>query len=261
MNSLVEGESRGLPVDRRRRMRTVVLGTTTLSLLSLAAFAMLGVALITLFQRRRFYCEAIATPTARAILWMWGVRVMLHRNEPLSESQTIYISNHTSTLDVFILIALGLPNTRFFLWGGTRKWLPMALMGHLIGTFYTPSQTDRANRVKCFQRAERVLRRTGESVYLSPEGRRITDGTIGPFNKGAFHLATHLKAPIVPLYIDTPEEINPGLGFSTLPGIVNVYRTPSIPTCDWKLDELEINKERVMQLYVEFQRKLREKKQ
>ncbi|HEU4342433.1 MAG TPA: lysophospholipid acyltransferase family protein [Candidatus Binatia bacterium] len=261
MNSLIETESRGLPADRRRSMRTAGLGAATLLLLSVAALAMLVTAVITLFRRRRLYCEAIAASTARAILRMWGVRFRVHQTEPFPESQTIYISNHTSTLDVFILIALMLPNTRFFMWGGTRKWVPMAVMGHLTGTFYTPSQTNRANRVKCFQRAERVLRRTGESVYLSPEGRRVTDGTIGPFNKGAFHLATNLKAPIVPLYIDTPQEINPGLGFSALPGIINVYRRPSIPTCEWKLDELEMNKNRVRQLYVQFERELREKKQ
>lgn len=260
MNSLVETESRDLPLDRRRPMRTALLGAATLSLLGVAALAMLGAAVITLFQRRRFYSETIATPMARVILRMWGVRATVHQTEPFPESQTIYISNHTSTLDVFIVTALGLPNTRFFMWGRTRKWVPMAVMGHLIGTFYTPSQTNRAKRVKCFQRAERVLRRTGESVYLSPEGRRVTDGTIGPFNKGAFHLATNLKAPIVPLYIDTPEEINPGLGFSALPGVVDVYVRPSIPTCEWKLDELEMNRERVRQLYVKFERELREKK-
>ncbi len=57
-----------------------------------------------------------------------------------------------------------------------------------------------------------MLRRTGESVYLSPEGKRITDGTIGHFNKGAFHLATNLQVPILPFYIDIPPEIDPQMG-------------------------------------------------
>ena len=60
--------------------------------------------------------------------------------------------------------------------------------------------------MRCFQAAERVLRRTGDSVYLSPEGTRITGGTIGHFNKGTFHLATDLRVPIVPLFIDIPPE-------------------------------------------------------
>ena len=40
----------------------------------------------------------------------------------------------------------------------------------------------------------------------SPEGARITTGEIGHFNKGAFHLATSLRAPIVPLYLEIPRD-------------------------------------------------------
>ena len=70
-----------------------------------------------------------------------------------------------------------------------------------MGTFFTVPQSDPAERARIFARADRVLRRTGESVYLSPEGERVTTGTVGHFNKGAFHLATDLHAPIVPMFI------------------------------------------------------------
>jgi putative phosphoserine phosphatase/1-acylglycerol-3-phosphate O-acyltransferase len=258
---LVERRSPDVTLDRRplklrRPIRAIFLIAATLSLMSLVAAAMLAVAVVTLFRARRFYKEVMATWLARTILRMWGIKVKVRQDRPFPKTQAIYISNHTSTLDVFVLISLGLPNTRFFIWGGTRKWLPMAVIGYLIGTFYTPSQTRPSDRVKCFQKAERVLRRTGESVYLSPEGARITTGKIGPFNKGAFHLATNLKAPIVPLYIDIPPESNPGLGFEALPGTVHVYVQPVIPTSGWKLDDLVTNKQRMRALYVEMQSKL-----
>jgi len=252
MSSAIESEAGDLTAALRPggALRTGCLLAATLALMSLAAFAMLAVAAVTWFRMRRFYTEVLATGLARTILKMWGVRVTFHQDQPFAKCQTIYVSNHTSTLDVFILIALGLPNARFFVFGGTRKWLPMAVIGHLIGTFFTPPQTTRADRVKCFERAERVLRRTGESVYLSPEGERITTGQIGPFNKGAFHLATNLRAPIVPLYIDIPPETNPGLGFAPLPGTVHVYMKPPIETCQWQLDDLESNKKQVRDFYI-----------
>jgi 1-acyl-sn-glycerol-3-phosphate acyltransferase len=56
------------------------------------------------------------------------------------------------------------------------------------------------------------LERTGESVYLSPEGERVTGGRVGHFNKGAFHLATDLHAPIVPLFLRIPRAMDPGKG-------------------------------------------------
>ena len=259
MSSAIENKSSDFTaaLGLGNSLRTGCLIAATLTLMSMGALAMLVVAVLTLFRTRRFYAEVMAARLARAVLRMWGVRVKFQQDQPFAASQTIYVSNHTSTLDVFILIALGLPNTRFFMFGGTRKWLPMAVIGHLIGTFYTPPQTRRSDRVKCFERAERVLRRTGESVYLSPEGARITTGQIGSFNKGAFHLATNLKAPIVSLFIDIPHYMDPGLGFAPLPGTVQVYMKTPISTSLWELDDLESNKTRIRDFYIKMHHELK----
>lgn len=238
------------------QLRGPLLIMATLSITSIAAVVMLTVAFFTLFRTRRFYAEVLAKWPARAILWMWGIRVTVHADKPFPEEQTVYISNHTSTLDVFILMSLGLPNTRFFFWGGTRKWIPLTIICYLIGTFYTPSQKNRADRVRCFQSANRVLRRTKGSVYLSPEGVRVTTGKIGPFNKGAFHLATSLRVPILPLYIKIPPEINPGTGLIPRPGMTHVYVKPEIPCHDWRLEDLVKNKEMVREYYLSLHQKL-----
>ena len=81
-------------------------------------------------------------------------------------------------------------------------------------------------------------------------------GGISRFNRGAFHLATNLKAPIVPIFIAIPPHINPGRGYGLLPGVVRVYINPPIPTADWKLEDLEQNKEIVRDLYVDWNRRL-----
>jgi 1-acyl-sn-glycerol-3-phosphate acyltransferase len=163
-------------------------------------------------------------------------------------------------MDVFVLLALGLPNVRFFMKGALRAVLPLGLMGTLMGTFWTYPQTMPRRRTKVFQGAERELRRTGESVFLSPEGKVTVGGVIGPFNKGAFHLATNLKAPIVPLYIAIPAPVDPGDNAympDVLGGVVNVYVQPPIPTADWKLDDLDDNRRRVRDLFVTLNERLR----
>jgi 1-acyl-sn-glycerol-3-phosphate acyltransferase len=225
-------------------------------LMTAGALVMLLVAVLTAFQLRRFYSEAIATPLGRITLRIWGVRMIVHPHEPFPPGQTIYISNHTSTVDVFALVALGLPNARFFLSGFLRKLLPLGLIGYLIGIFWTVPQEYPEMRRKIFQRAERVLRRTGESVYLSPEGERITTGEIGHFNKGAFHLATALKAPIVPMFIRIPREINPGKGLNARAGTVEVYFRPPIDTSQWRVEDLLENRKKVRDFYVEWHRVL-----
>ena len=235
------------------RARVIALSLASGLTISIAALALVPVAVVTLFRARPLYA-AVATRVARLVLRWWSIRVAVHQDRAFPRTQTIYVSNHSSTLDLFVLVALGLPNTRFFLSGFVRKYVPLGIIAYLMGTFFTVPQSKQAKRVRILQRADRVLRQTGESVYLSPEGGRITTGEIGHFNKGAFHLATSLKAPIVPLYFQIPREIDPGLGFDARPGTVHVHVMPAIETSGWRLEQLHENKERVRDMFVRWHR-------
>lgn len=213
------------------------------------ALVMLCAAALTGFRRRRVYSERIAAPLGRLLLRIFGVRFVVHAAAPFPQQQVVYISNHTSTIDMFVLIALALPNTRFFLSGHLRKLLPLGLIGYLIGIFWTVPQTFTEQRKAIFARAGRVLARSGESVYLSPEGERITSGRIGHFNKGAFHLAAALRAPIVPLFIAIPQAMDPGKGLDARPGTVHVHVGAPIATGDWRVADVERHRDAVRAHY------------
>ena len=217
--------------------------------MTLGALVMLCVALLTGFQCRRLYSERMAGPIGRMLLRIFGVRFVVHTAAPFPQHQAVYISNHTSTIDLFVLIALGLPNARFFLSGYLRKLLPLGLIGYLIGIFWTVPQDFPQRRREIFMRAARVLERSGESVYLSPEGERITTGRIGHFNKGAFHLATALRAPIVPLFITIPRGINPGKGLDARAGTVHVHVAAPIDTREWREEDVERNRDAMRRFY------------
>ena len=233
-------------------LRKVILGVCGALILTIGSLVMLVTAVLTLFQTRRFCSERIARTMGYLAVRCSGVRMVVHRVEPLPDTQTVYISNHTSTLDVFVTTALGLPNTRYFLSGYLRKILPLGLIGYLIGVFWTAPQRFPEKRRKIFQRADRILRRTGESVCLTPEGARIRTGEIGHFNRGAFHLATCLEANLVPIYVHIAEETGAGLNLVSGPGCVDVYFLPTISTTGWSVDALDQNRDRVRNLYVKF---------
>jgi 1-acyl-sn-glycerol-3-phosphate acyltransferase len=213
------------------------------------AVLMLPVGMLTLFRMRRLYAS-MAQRLSLAILALHGVRVEVHADRPFTSMQTVYVSNHTSTLDLFVLVALGLPNCRFFLSGFLRKILPLGVIAWMMGTFFTVPQDRSADRTRIFKRAAETLRRTGESVYLSPEGGRILTGEIGPFNKGSFHLATTLKVPITPMYIRIPRSVDPGLGYGARPGTVHVHVLNPIDTSTWIEADLQANTARVRELFI-----------
>ena len=236
------------------RMKTARIGfamrvAASMGVMSIGAIVMLCAAMLTGFRLRRFYSERIAGPMGKVLLWIFGVRFVVHAAQPFPQRQVVYISNHTSTIDMFVLIALGLPNARFFLSGFLRRLLPLGLIGYLIGIFWTVPQDYRERRRAIFMRAARVLERSGESVYLSPEGERITGGRIGRFNKGAFHLATALAAPIVPLFIAIPRGIDPGKGLDARPGTVHVHVGAPIDTSTWRVEDVERHRDAVQKYY------------
>ncbi len=231
-------------------LKTRIRLAATMAVLSAGALVMLIAAIPTLGLARRFYSEVIGRATGNAILRLWGLHYVVHRSRPLPAGQAVYISNHTSTIDLFLLIALALPRTRFFLAGFLRKLVPLGVVGYLIRIFWTVPQQFPELRRRIFARADRILRRSGDSVYLSPEGKRVVSGEMGHFNKGSFHLATSLRAPIIPIYFAIPQDINPGMGFDAKPGRIDIWFLRPIETRDWRLEDLEENRDAVRDLFV-----------
>jgi 1-acyl-sn-glycerol-3-phosphate acyltransferase len=240
----------------RARLRAWTLAIASGLVVSAGALLLIPIGLLTLFQLRRLY-SACARAISLTVLRLYGIRLVVHRRDLLPRHQTVFVSNHTSTLDVFLLVALGLPNCRFFMSGFLRKFVPLGVISWMMGTFFTVPQTRPLERKRIFARAERVMRRTRESVYLSPEGGRIRTGDVGPFNKGAFHLATNLRVPIVPLYIRIPSSVDPGFGYDARPGTVDIFVLPALDTTGWTLGNLIANKERVRDVLIGAHRELR----
>jgi 1-acyl-sn-glycerol-3-phosphate acyltransferase len=228
----------------------------TFVVMSVHALLMLLLAVVTLFRFRDLYSRWLLGSCGRMVLGIWGVRLEIHRDHPLLDGQAVFVTNHTCTLDVFALIAARLPNTRFFLSGFLRKFPQLALFGYLTGIFWTVPQEFPERRTRIFQRACRILAASGESVCLSPEGMIVTSGRIGPFNKGAFHLAAALRAPMQPLYIFVPAAINPGRSWNARAGTIHLHVGRPIDTSDWRPEEAATIKEQVRSIYVTWKRDL-----
>src|SRR5262249_35524279 len=98
-----------------RRFCLAFLGASALTIMTVGSLLALAVAVPTLFRARRLYREVIARWTARLVLGVCRIKVVVHHDGLLPETQTVYVSNHSSVVDFFVLTALGPPNARFFL--------------------------------------------------------------------------------------------------------------------------------------------------
>lgn len=251
----------------RSRLRTWLVGYfnlwTTLLLATLFCALLFLVALVTLFRARRFYSEFCVRHFSRLMLWLGRTPLRVHGGPPgdgrMAGPPVFYMPNHPSGPDIFVLMALGLPNTRFFLSRGVlQRYPPIGLIAALMGVFFTPNQRDTPARIRCFERAYRHLAKSGESVLGSPEGQVVPGPEVGRFNRGVFHLATLLQVPIQPLYLYFPPGTSAGRGYAPNSPEVDVYFLPQIPTTGWRVEDVDANKERVRQVFLDFGRQLAE---
>jgi len=209
-----------------------------------------------LFFGRRACAERLGPWAAGVVLRLFGITVEAHFPLPLPERRVVYVSNHSSAVDILVLLQLGLPRSRYFMKRGAWVIPPVALIAMCVGTFFTVPQKFTDKRRKLFARACDKLKKTGDSVYLSPEGTRVTTGSVGPFNKGAFHLAAELRIPIVPLYIEVPRTDNTGKSWAMKRTVVHVHKLSDIDTSAFRPDTARVHADDVRKFFREFEEKL-----
>lgn len=249
MSAPASQEAKTLSARVYLRWRAAWVFVLVMVVMVLSAAALVVVRVVALGGGRRFGMNVVATGGARALMWMAGVKVERVGFGSWPSSPCIYISNHTSTLDFFVVTGLGIPNLRAFMTRRLKVFIPVWILGELLGHFFLPTQDDPQGRARCFEAAARELEASGDHVFLTPEGTRNVDG-LGRFNRGAFHLAAVLKWPIVPLFIEIPRRMNPGKGLQNRPGTLKVYCGAPIETVDWTVERVDEQRDEVHALYV-----------
>lgn len=242
--------SHPVPSRIRRMLRAARIVGSLSVLLCACALVVAVFSLVTLFRAKEAARQWIVRPFSKALLFLLGIRVRDLRPPP-PEGPAIYISNHLSMLDIFVVCSLGLRNARYFLSVSTLRVWPMAVVGRCTGVFYIEEQSEPEARVACFRRADRILRETGESVYLSPEGFRNPGMELQKFNRGAFHMAANLHLPIVSLLIETTKESHPGVGLFFQPGTVTVRQIALTDTSGWEPEKVGDYRDAVRARYLD----------
>lgn len=190
--------------------------------------------LLIVTAREKWYpmFSMIASLWAKTILFCMGFVIdKAILQTPKQDESYIFIANHTSILDVLLMLAV-VKNP--FVFVGKKELAKMPVFGY----FYkkTCILVDRNNiqsKQKVFKAAQKRID-AGLSICIFPEGMVPDDETIvlSEFKKGAFKLAIEHKLTIVPLsFYDCKKRFSYTF-FSGSPGRLRVKIHPFIETKD-----------------------------
>ncbi|WP_138431371.1 lysophospholipid acyltransferase family protein [Fodinibius saliphilus] len=207
--------------------------------------------LISFGKASNLVVEYIAPIMVRPAFWASGIRFNVKYHTDELTSPAIFIINHSSTLDVLTLLALGLPKIRF-----VAKWEfqynPIFLiLGRLTGQiFIKREKSDKA--IETLKKTHQRIHRDELSIMMAPEGSRKHPGIIGPFKKGPFRMAMDLDYPVVPIYFEGNRQLSRGGTLITKSGELTAHIHDAIDTSDWTLENLEEHIEEVREQYLEW---------
>ncbi|KAK2646817.1 hypothetical protein Ddye_022012 [Dipteronia dyeriana] len=122
------------------------------------------------------------------------------------DSPAVYVSNHQSFLDIYILLTLG-RNFKFISKTGIFLF-PVIGWAMSMLSIIPLKRTDSRSQLECLKKCMDLIK-NGASVFFFPEGTRSKDGTLGAFKKGAFTVASKTGAPVVPMTLTGTGKIMP----------------------------------------------------
>ncbi len=217
------------------------------ALVLITLFPFLILAVLSKNERIVYYAHFWPTNAARVMLFLFGVRLVIHNKELIDgDGQYIYISNHRSYLDAFVAGA-AIPNFLKFL--GKAEILNWPIMGYLMKHFYVPVwRKDKDHRSWSMSEMNKLIK-TGCSFFICPEGTcNIGTDFFIRFYDGAFKLAIETGIPVVPLTFISTGEIMPRNNLLLLPGMVHVYWHEPIPASEISYENIEVMKEKVQNI-------------
>ncbi|MCO4793680.1 MAG: 1-acyl-sn-glycerol-3-phosphate acyltransferase [Bacteriovoracaceae bacterium] len=187
-----------------------------------------------------FNRNILAPIASRLILLFLGVRVKNYIVQP--DLNVIYMFNHNSFLDLFLIPLLGLKKTRFIISEDVKSVLPLHFCNLGIDVLYIPTKKDPERRLAFFKHVTSELSENKYNVICSPEGQHTFNHGISKFNDGVFHMALASKTPIQCLFFDIPVQANPLESFDMKSCVIKIYAKDLIETRDWEVENLTTHK-------------------
>ncbi|WP_156959429.1 HAD-IB family hydrolase [Nocardia sp. BMG51109] len=234
----------------REAARTRDIARTAAGFASLVGGAAFGIAVRSPSRERQRMADSMMSHAADATLRATGVRVRITGAEHARTPRpAVFVFNHQSQFDMVVLAAV----LRSGFTGIVKKEITHNPVFGPLMRFAGATFIDRSDTAGAKAALGPVVRtlRGGLSVVVAPEGTRSLTPRVGPFKKGAFHIAIQAGVPVIPLVIRNAGEIAWRDSAIVRKGTVDVAVLPAIDVGGWDPGDMDAEIERVRRLFVD----------
>ncbi|CAF9932816.1 1-acyl-sn-glycerol-3-phosphate acyltransferase beta [Imshaugia aleurites] len=170
-------------------------------LLLCATYGVIASLALRLVGKHRISQWTVARAFHYTMAWTTGIHFeIVSGQDHLSTRPCVLIGNHQSELDVLLLGAIFPPYCSVTAKRSLRLVPFLGWFMALSGTVFI-DRSNFASAHAAFDKAAAEMRKERQSVFIFPEGTRsyAAGPEMGPFKKGAFHLAVKAGVDIVPV--------------------------------------------------------------
>ena len=214
-----------------------------------------GLAVGALTRDKRSFANMVMPAWIKTQLQLAGVKLRVSGKKHLWERRpAVFIFNHRNFYDGMIAAALVKTDYAAI----ARKEMGDTAVGKLVQKIMPTVLIERgtgskAEAAKALLPVVEAMNNDGYSVMLSPEGTRTVGNlnSVGPFKKGAFHMAMAAGVPIVPIVIRNALDIAGRSQGAMRAGTVDVAVLPPVPVDDWTQANLNERIAAVRQMFID----------
>ena len=165
--------------------------------------------------------KVILKAWTNSTLFVFGVKVNVYGRENVSSPEgKVYISNHASYLDIFVLLAKVPDNLRMIYKKEINKMPLISWAMRACGFVPIDRKNVRTAMNSLDIAAEKIKK--GLSFVIFPEGTRSENGAVGEFKRGMFILTEKAQADIIPVTLTNTNNLMPRNTLKIKPGVVNL---------------------------------------
>ncbi|KAG1365335.1 1-acyl-sn-glycerol-3-phosphate acyltransferase [Cocos nucifera] len=187
--------------------------------------------------------------TGRMLMWILGNPITIEGSE-FSNTRAIYICNHASPVDIFLVMWLTPTGTV----GIAKKeiiWYPLFGQLYVLANHLRIDRSNPTAAIESIKEVARMVVQKNLSLIIFPEGTRSKTGRLLPFKKGFVHIALQTRLPIVPMVLTGTHLAWRKNSLRVRPAPLTVKYLPPIKTDDWEAEKIDDYVEMIHALFVD----------